>query len=249
MRKIIYPVFSGVLLCLGLAGQSVLAQQPAAPPQAVAESAAYAGLYDAILAGIDEEQVLDQLIASFSSQLMTANPDMVKAEAAFPGFSAALGEGMRPLFKSYRERVRLLYRPRMIAELGRSMTPAEALDAGDFYRSALGRKLLGGVSDGFDGKATTASALRDKTVDPAALNADIDVAATRAVERLTPADIAEFERMARTRPVLYRLDAVTSGIDEMNLAMQNEPLTAPEQAEMKRAVNAAIAAHIAKYRK
>lgn len=191
----------------------------------------------------------DQVIAAFSEQLATADPDLVKAEAMFPGFSNALGEGIRPLFRAYLARVQRTYRPRMISVFKEVFSEAEAHDAAELYRSPVGRKLMGGVSAGFDGKATIASALRDNEVGDTAVRADVDVAVNRALGGLTPEDLAELERMARTRPALLKLGQLGSRAMPLRVAMENEPLTPQEEDELQRLMEAAATAHIAKFDK
>lgn len=252
MRNMGFAVFIVLLIGLAPAGQVALAMQADAAPVAPAiQPDAYSELYDVIKSGVDEERVLDQLIASFSQQLATANPDLVQAEAAFPGFSSAIGVAMRPMFKSYRARLQGIYRPRMIAEFKRMLNESEARDAVDVYRSPIGRKILAGVTAGYDGKATMASALRGNgdEIEAAAVLADRDIAVNRAVNGLSPADLAELERMARQKPVMFKLGRIGSKMREMSVAMENEPLTPSEEAEMGRLIDAAAKAHVAKFSK
>ncbi|MEO0700028.1 MAG: DUF2059 domain-containing protein, partial [Pseudomonadota bacterium] len=81
-------------------------------------------------------------------------PEIASANAMSPGLIDEMMTELRPIFRDYKKRIGELYRPRMIAILADGLTPSEASDVADFFRSELGRRILGGVSRNYSPDAT-----------------------------------------------------------------------------------------------
>lgn len=249
MRRMAFAVL--LSLCLAspaaaLSGNDVSSTDRPGP----ASVDAFDDVYAAMLGGVDQEQSLTILTETLARQMETANPAMIEAEAAFPGFSAVIAQAMRPVLEGYSGRLQTMYRPRMAAVIGEVLTEAEARHAAALYRMPVGRKLMAGLSSGYDGKATVASALKsDGTVSAEAVAADGRNAVRQAVNALTPEDLELLGQLAKKQPGLLKLKLLGQKLQPVRVAMENEPMTPAEEAELGKAIDAAAEAHIAKFRK
>lgn len=168
------PAIAVLLACAPLAALPVHATDvPAAAPVTVDP---FEDIYAAIQESADMERQLDQLSATIAEQIASADTSLAIAEARYPGLSKAMVAGFRPVLAGYSARVRESFRPRMIAVFRDKLSASEARDVAAFYRSPMGKRLLGGVVESFDAKATITSALKDKEVSAAAVQADTDAA-------------------------------------------------------------------------
>lgn len=233
-----------------LAHSTVWAEAVTAPTGQTARAVnGYDELYAAILGGIDEQVMLDRMIASITGQLATSSPAIIKAEALYPGYSAAVAQAMGPALALHSKRLHQLYRPRMIGTFTELLTEPEARDAAEIYRSPVGRKLLSGVVLGFDGTAMLSTAIHDGNVTAEAVKTDTDIAVTRSVNSLSDDDLAQLEQFARTKPVILKLGRLGEKGAHLRAEMENEPMTPEEEAMMDRAIDVAAKAHIAKFKK
>ena len=208
---------------------------------------AFADVFAAMQEGIDRERMVDAVCATFARQLTTASPQLVEVEAAFPGFSGAIAEAIKPVMRAYSARVTDAYRPRMIAIFRQMLTESEARDVAALYRSPIGRKLLGGVSTSFEGTAIIASGLRDRDIDADAVKADTEIAARRSVGLLSQDEITALGELAMRRPGVLKMGKVGEKVTALRVQMENEPLIPAEEAEMERLIQAAAKIHIAKF--
>jgi len=232
-------------LLLALPGLPARAEAPSASPSQVAD-AAHADVYTSIIEAVDENLVIDNISATMTSQMATADPAMAVLEKAYPGLSAAIVAAVRPHLMGYTRRVRELYRPRMIAVIAGHLTVAEAREVAAFYRSPVGRKLLGGVVRNTDGKNAMAVAIKDKAVTGEALTADSRSAVQRAMAGLTGDDFAEIGRQARAHPALLKLNSLAAALRPVRLEMENSPLIPAEEAAIQQAIETAVTDHLAK---
>lgn len=221
------------------------AQVPPVPAQQ-ASGSAYAEVYDSILEAVDEGVVIDNISATMTSQMATADPTMAELEKTFPGLSAAIVAGVRPHLLGYTRRVRDQYRPRMIAVIAGQLTVAEARDVAAFYRSPVGRKLLGGVVRNTDSKNAMAAAIKDQEVTNEALSADSRSTVQRAIAGLTREDLAEIGRQARAHPALLKLNGLAAAMRPVRLEMENSPLLPAEEQAIQLAIETAVTDHLAK---
>lgn len=230
---------------LPVATAPALSAEPAAAVKT--DDEVYADIIDAINEGVNPDVMLDRQIATLADQMAVADPHIIEAEAAFPGFTKALAQSMRPGMRMISDRVALKYRPRFAALFASHYTRAEAIDVAAFYRSPVGRRLMGGVQSNYDVKATVASALQEKDVS-AGLEADIRTSTNRAVASLSREDLLELDRLARQKPALRKLGAVSEGMREIRLAMESEEPTPEEAAMMEKAIQAAGRDHVATFK-
>lgn len=202
---------------------------PALAQAGEASDAAYGDLYAAMQESVDQGQLINAAIAALAQEF-AVTPEFAEAEAESPGLIAEVVNGMRPVFEAQSERVRVLYRPSTLALFARHLTPAEAADIAAFYRSAIGRKLMGGLSASYTPEATLSNIQTDTPVTREQVQADIGRATDAAVSALTNEDRAELGRMALANPALMKLSLIGNGVQELRVQMENEPLTAEEDA-------------------
>lgn len=236
------PAIAVLLACAPLAALPVHATDvPAAAPVAVDP---FEDIYAAIQESADMERQLDQLSATIAEQIASADTSLAIAEARYPGLSKAMVTGFRPVLAGYSARVRESFRPRMIAVFRDKLSASEARDVAAFYRSPMGKRLLGGVVESFDAKATITSALKDKEVSAAAVQADTDAAVRGALAQFTQDDFAALGELARRQPGLMKLGAIGEALGPIRAAMENQPLTDAEQQALSDSIVASLDKHI-----
>ncbi|MDP3906516.1 DUF2059 domain-containing protein [Novosphingobium sp.] len=218
------------------------ADAPVAAPVAVDP---FEDIYAAIQESADMERQLDQLSTTIAQQIASADTSLAIAEARYPGLSQALVTGFRPVLSGYSARVREAFRPRMVAVFRAQLNAGEAHDVAAFYRSPMGKRLLGGVIESFDAKATITSALRDKEVSADAVRADTDAAVRGALAQFTQDDFAALGALAQRQPGLLKLGAIGEALGPIRAEMENQPLTEAEQQALSDAIVTSLDKHIA----
>jgi hypothetical protein len=228
------------MLCLASAAgaQDVPSQPPPVPvfggeaptianPQP--DHPAYADLIDAIDETVDKSTLISNGLAAIKRQ-MEANPDLASAEAVSPGILDEIVGSMRPVLERQNLRVTALYRPKMIGAMADYLTPDEAASVAGFYRSDIGRKLMGSVVANFNMDQTMASAMSEKPITETEVRADITSAVTQGLQQMDSKDLAEMGRQAFSNPALLKLQRVNPKIQRLRAEMENEALTPEEDA-------------------
>lgn len=205
-----------------------------APAAALAQSApatdpVYADLIAAIEQTVDQEQVITTALGALERQFATT-PEFAAADAASPGLIAEVAEGLRPILTQQNRRVQSQYRPEMIALFAQSMTPDEARSVAAFYRSNLGRKLVGNVAGAYTPDATLSGIQSDVPITADQVRSDINAAVASGISKLTAEELAEMGQMALANPALLKLQQINPDIQLIRVKMENEPLTAEENA-------------------
>lgn len=211
---------------------AVWAQQP--PPSSVVAAndptdAAYGDLYSAMQEGVDQSLILDSALVAMGREF-AATPDFAAAEAASPGLIAEVTSGMRPILEGQSNRLTQLYRPATLGLFARYLTPDEATSIAAFYRSDMGRKLMGGLSQSYSPDQTLSTITTETDVTTAQVKADIDAATSKVIGQMSQADLAEMGRLAMANPALLKLGLIGTGVQELRAQMENEPLTDEENA-------------------
>lgn len=214
--------------------QAALAQSAAAPTQA--DHPAFSDVFDAMTAAVDNEKVLDNGLDTMRKQL-AETPVMAAAEARSPGLIAEIAEGIRPIIRRHSERVALQYRPQMAAALAEHLTPEEAGRIASFYRSDLGKRMMGNVAANYSLDQSVATAMAQKDLTEADVTADIASAVGAGLKDMDPKDIAELGRQFMSDPALVKLQRANPKIFAIRARMENEPLSAADE----QAMNAVIA--------
>lgn len=230
---------------------------PPGPPVVTAANAdpnnpAFGDLVDAIKEVADKDATLDAMSDTIAREYAKV-PEIAALEEAKPGLIDEVVRAMRPVLTTYADRVQQDYRPRMQAVFASQLSPAEAMDLAAFYRSPLGRKLMGSASRNMTMENTLSSVSEsiaegkdpaNVTIGRAQVEKDITSAATSAVGTLTSDELAELGRLAREKPVLLKMNALLGEIVVLRTAMENEQPTAEENAALEQAVIGAMTRHL-----
>jgi len=220
-----------------------LAAQEAPTPEEA--QAIYADTYDAINEGVDNEAGLDSTMKVVRREFASV-PAIAAADAMSPGLIDEIMTELRPVFGDYQERVRVLYRPRMIAVIAGGLTPSEAGDVADFYRSELGRRILDSASRNYSPDATLdgISELEEED-DFEATRQDVETdlrnASAAAMKELRDEDFATFARLAIEKPALLKLNTISPQIVSLRAEMENEQPNAQEEARIQTVVESVFA--------
>lgn len=231
----IRPVrFRTMAAALALGVMPLAALAPATPALAQAEAsndAAYEELLAAMEAAVDQKLVLDASLAALAREF-AGTAEFSEAEAASPGLIAEVVGDIRPIIEGQSARVSKLYRPTTLALFARHLTPAEARDVAAFYRSDLGRKMMGSFSRQFTPEATLSGIETAAPVTREQVQADLGKAASATVSSMSQEDLMELGRQAQANPALLKLSLIGPGVQEIRVQMENEPLTAEEDAAL-----------------
>lgn len=239
MRKFL-SLFAPLLLAVSFAGWTSPALSAAEDAAIVTD--AHEDLYSAMEEGVDQglmkEQVLGTVITAFKQEI----PEIALIEDAQPGFIEKLRTDLRPIMSDYSDRVKLEYRPKMVAALRAMLTPDEAREVAAFYRSPLGKKLLAGASQNYDLDDTASKALRnpDADIQSETLETDFRRMGVQAYLGLTPAERKQMGTVPAQYPALMKFVADQSGIMAIRVQMENEPLNSDEDARLEKMIKAAF---------
>jgi hypothetical protein len=234
-------VFALALVTLMLAARPVAAEPKASVPQ-VAD--AHMELYAAMRGGIDEEQVLDNLIAEFAGQLAIADPNVALLERRYPGLMMEISEAMRPTFRTYRYRVEQEYAPRMVELLRQMLSSDEAIELTAFYQSRIGQTLLRAVSSQSVQSAGVADGIAQRDVSRESMRQDIDRTSSRALLSLSEEEMRELQVAAAETPALAKLSDYQSRALPLQTEMNNAPLTKEEEAQIVRLIEQIIGSRV-----
>lgn len=236
-----------VICCLAALGHP-LAAQPVTTAPAAEQADADAPFRD-VIRSIDESSNLDLSMAlvadAMAEQFAIASPELALAERRYPGMGRAMANALLPILKSRDARLRELYLPRQIAVLRATLNASEAADIARFYRSPLGRKMMGAVVESFDSKQMLSDAVNTGSVGVASFNADTKRVVAHTVSKLSDNELLELERQFRTRPALAKLKPLGTALGELRVAAENEPMTPDEDKQIETAILKAMDQHIA----
>lgn len=249
---------TGLVLAALLAAQPALAQDktkpampPAPPPSAFAVSPptianpqpdhpAYADVIAAIESTVDMNALIANALGAVKRQMLS-DPNLALAEQMSPGLVDEIIAGMRPVIDRHNARVTAAYRPRMAALTADYLTPEEAVTVAAFYRSDVGRKLMGGVAAGLDFDRTIAGAMKDQQVSEADVQADIISAVGKGMQAMDANDMAAMAKMSLENPALTKLTLIAGPMQRLRTQMENEPLLPEDDAEILKVVEAVFA--------
>ncbi len=235
-------------LTLALTILPLSASAASAPAPASTEAIApdrYDDLYDAMRTGIDDTAMIDGQLDTIKTQMMAQDALLAAAEQASPGLMDTIGEAMRPVLSEYSERVRLQFRPRMVAVMRSTFTDKEAGQLSEMYRSTAGKGLMRSMSQNYKGEATIGQAIVEKEVDAKAINRDFSAATSQATKAMPDDQKAEMAQYFLKNPSLFlKLGTLSRDAAAIRVEMENAPMTADEEARMQQAIVTAIEAHV-----
>jgi len=228
MRRLLLPA----LWALALAAQPAAAQS-AAPAEVTADP--HERVYDTLIAQGDDgpmiEAVLDWMVAQLAS-----DPNIALLAKDNPGLLEALRSATRPIIVGYSRRVKREYRPRMVALLRSELTAAEASDVADFYASPIGRRLVAGISATYRPDSVLGTIDDERRVTSTDIERDMDSASQATLRALSAAEVEELNREIESRPAMAKLVPVVPKLAALRAEMEEEPLTAEEEAAIEGAL-------------
>lgn len=237
--------FTCTRLALGALALSPLPLAMVAAPVAAQENAAaYKDLYMSIDEGVDHDIALDSTMKVVRREY-AAVPAIAEVEKLSPGLIDEIVKEMRPIFRDYQARVRDLYRPQMVSVFSRNLTPSEATDIAAFYRSDIGKRILGGVSRNYSPDASLENVVEienqsdEETRDD--VQTDISNASASTVAELSREDLVTIGRMAMEKPALIKLNSINPQIIAVRAEMEKEPPTAEEEARIQAVIQEVFA--------
>jgi hypothetical protein len=221
MRCLLFAFAALALAAQPSAAQVVQAAQLAADP--------HERVYDTLVAQADDgpmiEAALDWLIGE-----LRRDGNIAVIEAAHPGFLKQMRAATRPIIAGYSQRVKLAYRPRMIAILRAELTAEDAAEIAEFYASPVGRRLVAGVSQSYRPEAVLGTIGSDEQVTVAEVERDMDGATQAALQGLSAAETAELHAEIAAHPAMAKLVPLVPKIAALRAEMEEQPMTAEEEA-------------------
>ncbi len=203
---------------------------------------AHADLYASMEEGIDNRAMVDGTMRALRLQF-AANPDIAAAERMKAGLIDNMIEAIRPTMSEYSERVRIEYRPRMIALLEEKLTAKEAVDLAQFYRSDLGRKLLSGISTNYQPDNVLSTISTERKVTAEDVSKDMRNASGRTVESFTQQELMQIGTLAMEKPALLKLGTLGPEMNAIRAQMEEAPTTAAEDAAIGLSIDQVIKEH------
>lgn len=201
---------------------------------------AFADLLSAIEATVDQDKLIDNGLAAVKRQF-AADPNLAAAESVSPGLIDEIAENLRPIIKQQNKRVSATYRPEMVAAIATYLTPEEATSVAAFYRSDIGRKLMGNVVANYSFDSTLATMIDEKPVTADQVRTDINNAVNQGVAQMDQQDLLAMGKQAMESPALMKLQRVNPVIQQVRVKMENAPLTDEENAAIIAVVEAVFA--------
>lgn len=219
MRYLLFAFAALALVAEPCAAQAVEPGQAAASP--------YERIYDTLLAHADDgpaiEAGLDWMVTEVAK-----DPDVAALEAANPGLLDKMRVAFRPIFASYSQRLKLAYRPRMIAVFEGALTSAEAVEIAEFYATPIGHRLMSGVVQNYRPNAVLGTLETGQEVNAVSVKRDLDSATTGALRGLSADESAELYREFAARPALMKLAPIVPQLTALRAEMEQQPM-APEE--------------------
>ena len=227
-----FPVFA-------IAQDTAESQQPAA-----VQSSAYADLVAAMQDGIDQDMVIENQLGVVRS-IWEANPEMVAAEAAFPGLFDAMIDAGRPIIKRQNAELQDEFRPRFVAALSEALTEQEAVRIAEFYRSPLGAKMLAGLSRTMDNRNSIQEGVKTGKIDMEDFEKDVVKSAGTVVGTLTAEEQTELVRLFTTEPALQKMTSLQGVVAPIRAEMEHAGMAPFRQKEIEAAIQIAAQQHMA----
>ena len=150
--------------------------------------------------------------------------------------NTAAGSATSPIIASYSQRVKRAYRPRMIALLRAELSAADAAEIAEFYASPIGRRLISGVSQSYRPDTVLDTINEERAVTSADVERDLGSASQATLQGLSVDEAEALYREIEARPAIARLAPVVPKLAALRAQMEEEPLTAQEEAAIEAAL-------------
>lgn len=130
----------------------------------------------------------------------------------------------------------------MVGLFARNLTASEAQDIAAFYRSELGRRILGGVSRNYSPDATLENVqeLEGQSEDEVRDNvaSDIGNATQATISELSQDDLVAMGKLAMEKPALLKLGQINPQMIALRAQMEQEQPTPDEAAQIEAVIQA-----------
>lgn len=231
---------------LALAPFSAAAAQDAAPPVAAPaqQVSAHLDLVLAIQEGVDVDLTIENQLAVVRS-MWGQDPNMVAAEATYPGLFDAMIAAARPVIMRQNLEVQKEFQPRFAAALAEKLSDAEARTIADFYRSPMGRKLMAAMSANMDSRASIEGFVETGEVDMGDFKSDVDSSTAKTLSGLSQSDMEELGRLYMEEPALLKLTTLQPAMVPVRAEMEKAGATPERQQEIYSVIETAAQKHIA----
>jgi hypothetical protein len=205
------------------------------PAKAQKRDPAYDDLVAAINESVDKDAAMDNIIV-FLKNTYAEDPTFAELEAESPGFLDDLMVEFRPIFERRVQRQITNFNGQMAELLARNMTVEEAAGLASVFRSDAVKRFNQRVSQAYSPDNTLSSMDPDDPITADQVRADAQKATATAIRDASPAELAEVERQGQASPGLKILGRLRPQLAAMRAALDNEPPTPEEEAEMDAAI-------------
>lgn len=224
---------------LAFALTAPLATHIAAQESSPTTLSAHERVYDAIDGGADRKVLHDRLVEAIK-QTFAKEATFQALEAQSPGLINDIGDAIRPVLIRYSERVRLEYRPRMVAVIASAVNEQEAIQLAEFYESDIGRRLILGVSENYSASNVLDNATLDSPVTAEQVEADTRATTNAALADLSDAERQELIETAIRNPAFVKLRQIGPQMAALRAEMEEAPMTGSEEKQMEAAMGAVL---------
>lgn len=231
---------------LALAPFSTAAAQDAAPAVAAPaqQVSPHLDLVLAIQEGVDVDVTIENQLAAVRS-MWGKDPNMVAAEATYPGLFDAMIDAARPVIMRQNMEIQEEFRPRFAAALAEKLSDSEARIIAGFYRSPIGRKLMTSMSANMDSRASIEGFAKTGEIDMGDFQSDVDSSSAKTVNGLSESDLMELGRLYTEQPALMKLTTLQPAMVPVRAAMEKAGATPERQQEISAVIETAAQKHIA----
>lgn len=222
--------------CLLLAFTALVLIAPPCAAQAdetaTLSATAHERVYDTLIAQADDGPMIEASLDWLVHELMS-DPNIAALDRENPGLVKALRSAVRPIIVGYSQRVKVSYRPKMIAALEADLTGPEAAEIAQFYASPIGRVLVSGVSQNYRPDAVLGTLETDEKVSTTEVRRDMNSATQATLQSLSAEQTEELYREIAAHPAVEKLALVIPQITALRAQMEEEPMTAEEEAAIQ----------------
>lgn len=214
---------------------AILIDAPGVPFPNAKPSEEHFALIVAMREGADENAALDAMLVDMENA-WARDPDMAKVEAISPGALAEAARSTRPILQRHSKRIQDQYEPQMAALFARYLSPAEASEMAEFYRSEAGRRFVKSLSQNFSGEAALEDYETTTTISREQLDRDTATTVSNTFEQMSRAELDRLEQTFAAYPVLQKQRSFLEPMRVLRLQMENEPLLPQDEAEAMQSI-------------
>lgn len=192
-------------------------------------------LYAAMRGGVDDIAAVDAMMLAMENA-WAGNSDMAQIEALSPGTLSEAARSTRPVLLRHTKRIQELYQPRIATLFAQYLTPAEASQLAEFYRSEVGRRFVGLISRNISAEASLEDFAETSAITREQLDRDTATTLGNTLGEMSQAQLDELEATLAAYPAVQKLRLFAEPMRQLQLQMENEPMLPQDQAEATEAM-------------